>query len=133
MKKWWVIFAILLVTSTSQANKPVIFEWDRATTNTDGSCITDYGGYVLYVGQESQRYDMEFDIGVVSCADTGVRSNDSCDNIYRCSYIRSVFEGTWFFAVKSYTSKGVRSDFSNEDSITIGEGCGFLCNCRRKV
>lgn len=134
MKKWRIIFTLLLVTSTSQASKPTVFEWDRPTQNTDGSCITDYGGYTLYFGRSSGEYDNKINLGDVNCTDMGVRNSNGCGNTYRCLVSRSIDDGDWYFVVISYDSEGIESDPSNEYQKTIGpKSCGFLCGCKRII
>ena len=40
--------------------------WDTPTTNTDGSPLTDLGGYKLYYGAASGIYDHSIDVHILT-------------------------------------------------------------------
>lgn len=71
--------------------------WTAPTTNTDGSALTDLVGYKIYYGTSSSA------LNNVLVVTSGVTSY----------VINGLSTGTWYFAVRSYTSIGTESDLSN--------------------
>ncbi len=72
--------------------------WDPPTTNTDGSTLTDLGGYIVYYGTSSGQYDNMIDAG----------------NVITWN-VANLPEGrNYYFAVTAYDIAGNESDFSNE-------------------
>ena len=78
--------------------------WTPPTTNSDGSPLVGLAGFRIVYGQVSRQYSQVLDIP--SAAVTS-------------AMVESLATGTWYFAVKAYTSAGVESDLSNEASKTI--------------
>ena len=74
--------------------------WDPPATNTDGSPLTDLGGYKLYYGTSPGIYDHSIDVGNVTIyALTGLRQGQ-----------------TYYLAVTAYNTSRNEGDYSNEVS-----------------
>ncbi len=72
--------------------------WDAPNTNTNGSKLTDLGGYIVYYREKtSTNYTYEIDVG-----------NSSFISI------KDLSSGMWCFAVTAYDIFGNESDYSNE-------------------
>lgn len=81
----------------------VTLSWDNPQTNTDGTTITDLGGYRVYYGLSSDSLSSSVDVGnSVSCV-----INDLAPG------------STYYFAVTTYDTAGNESDFSPAVSILI--------------
>lgn len=92
----------LLLTSTTEAGE-VILAWDPPATNTDGSSLTDLGGYRVHYGTSSGVYDYVQDVGYVLTWE-----------------VTNLTEGrVFYFAVTAYDISGNESTFSNEVSKAI--------------
>lgn len=75
--------------------------WSAPTTNTDGSTLSDLAGYRIYYGTRALN-----NVVTVSGALN--------------SYVfEALSAGTWYFAVRSYTTAGTQSPLSNLVSMTI--------------
>src|SRR3989344_8270826 len=100
MKKLvWLL--MIFIASPAIAGQAVL-SWDPPTTNTDGSWLTDLGGYRLYYGTASGNYGSVIDAGnVITHTVTGLSG------------------GTYYFAVTAYDTSGNESGFSNEVSKTF--------------
>jgi hypothetical protein len=72
--------------------------WTPPTTNTDGSVLTNLAGYRIYYGTSSSALTQ-----VVQVANAGV-TRYVLDGLGR---------GTYYFAVRAYTTAGVESENSN--------------------
>lgn len=80
-----------------------ILTWDPPTTNTDGSSLTDLGGYMVYYGPTSGLYENITDVGNVTTWN-----------------VTNLTEGRiFYFAVTAYDISGNESGFSNEVTKTI--------------
>jgi hypothetical protein len=94
-----LIFCLIIflhVSSVFAAN--VTLAWDPPSTNTDGTPLTDLGGYIVYYGTESGNYSQSIDVGNV--------------NTYK---VNSLIAGlTYYFSVTSYKTSGNESNYSNE-------------------
>lgn len=78
--------------------------WEPPTVNTDGSTITDLAGYRIYYGTSASALDQVIDIS----------------NIGITTYVvESLTPGTWYFAIKAYTTDGSESALSNVAMKTI--------------
>ncbi len=78
--------------------------WTPPTTNTDGSALTDLAGYRISYGIGTNSMT-----STVQIPSPGITS----------AMIESLTSGTWYFAVKAYTSSGVESPVSSVVSKTI--------------
>jgi hypothetical protein len=94
--------------SIAVASAPTVgsatLRWTAPTTNVDGSPITDLAGYRIVYGQSSGALSQS--LTVASPAITSAS-------------VENLSTGTWYFAVKAYTSGGVESDLSNIAQKTI--------------
>jgi hypothetical protein len=78
--------------------------WVAPTTNVDGTPVTNLGGYRIAYGQTPSNLAQSLDIpsAVVTSA-----------------VIENLAAGTWYFAVKAYTTANVESDLSNLAQKTV--------------
>jgi hypothetical protein len=90
-------FVCSFVATRASAEETVTIAWDRSAT-------ADTAGYVLLAGPRSGEYTATQDVGNVTEWQTALEP------------------GTYYFAVKTYTSKGQMSVPSAEASVTIGGG-----------
>jgi Putative Ig domain len=86
---------------TEPAQGSASLSWRAPTTNTDGSPLSDLAGFRVYYGYGSRSYSQS--LSIPSPSVTSV-------------LLESLPAGTWYFAVKAYTSSGVESDYSPEAS-----------------
>lgn len=86
------------------ANGSATLSWTPPTQNMDGSALTNLAGYRVYYGTSSSSLTNS-----VQLANAGL-SRYTVENLSG---------GTWYFAIKAYTSSGVESAFSNVGSKTI--------------
>lgn len=82
----------------------VSLSWTAPTTNTNGSGLTDLAGYHIYYGRSPSSMTT-----AVTVANPGATS-------YR---IGNLARGTWYFAMKAYTTSGLDSALSNTDSKSV--------------
>ena len=85
-------FSILVGGATSGA---ATISWSPPTQNVDGTPLTNLAGYRVLYGQASASLNQQVDIPSV-----GVTS----------AVIEGLASGTWYFAVKAYTTANVMSD-----------------------
>ncbi len=78
--------------------------WSPPTSNVDGTPLTDLAGYRIVYGQAAGALDKS--LTIASAAITSAS-------------IENLAPGTWYFAVKAYTSANVESDLSNVAQKTI--------------
>jgi hypothetical protein len=78
--------------------------WGPPTANTDGSALTNLAGYRVTYGTSASALTK-----VVQVPTTGVTN----------TLIENLAPGTWYFAVKAYTSAGTESDASPVVSKTV--------------
>lgn len=78
--------------------------WVAPTQNTDGSSLTNLAGYRIAYGTSASALNQTIDI-----------SNPSLTTYV----VDDLAAGTWYFAVKAYTSAGAESALSNVASKTI--------------
>lgn len=72
--------------------------WEPPTTNTDGSALTNLAGYRIVYGASAQQLTQTIQI----------------TNAGMSAYVvENLAPGTYYFAVRAYTSKGVESADSN--------------------
>ena len=94
-------FAITVSQATTGS---ATLSWTPPTQNTDGSALTNLAGYRINYGTSSANLSQ-----TVQIANVGIAT-------YTVSGLAS---GTWYFAVKAYTTGGTESDLSNVGSKTI--------------
>jgi hypothetical protein len=82
----------------------VTLNWGAPTQNTDGSALTDLAGYRIYYGTSAGNLS-----NTVQVANAGLTSY----------MIDNLASGTWYFALKSYSSAGIESTASNPVSTTL--------------
>ena len=80
----------------------VTISWDEPTTNSDGTTLTDLGGYNIYYGMSSGNYSNSVNLGRQPGAT-----------------ISNLSAGTWCFAVTSY-------DLSGNESVLSGDVCTVI-------
>ena len=105
LAKALAIVAVVLLTvsiGSSASAGQAILSWTPPTTNSDGTPLTDLGGYKAYAGKTSGNYTIVKDVGNVTTYT-----------------ITSLPEGKWYFAVTAYDTSGNESGYSNEVSKTI--------------
>lgn len=76
--------------------------WIPPTQNTDGSSLTNLAGFRALYGSSASALSQTIDIPGAGVA---------------AYTVEGLTTGTWFFAVKAYTSNGAESDLSNVVSI----------------
>ena len=79
--------------------------WSPPTTNSDGSTLANLAGFRIYYGTSATSLTQTLDVPGV-----GLTS----------FVVPDLAAGTWYFAVKAYTSTGDESGLSNVASKTIG-------------
>jgi hypothetical protein len=78
--------------------------WTAPTANTNGSALTDLAGYTIYYGTSP----------------TALKQSVSVPNAGATDHlVQGLSGGTWYFAVKAYTSAGLESSYSVIISRTI--------------
>jgi Putative Ig domain len=92
------------VTVSSVGNGAATLTWTPPTRNTDGSSLTNLAGYRIYYGTSSSSLSR-----TVQIANPGVASY----------VVSNLSPATWYFSVRSYTTKGVESSGSNVASKTV--------------
>jgi hypothetical protein len=92
------------ITVGAAPTKSVTLNWTAPTQNVDGSALNDLAGYTIYYGKTSRSYGTSIKV-------PGASANSVV--------IEGLTTGTWYFAIKSYTTTGLESDFSGEASATL--------------
>ena len=87
------------VTVVQDAPGSITLNWQPPAANDDGTPLLDLGGYRIYYGRESGKYD-----NVIDIENPGVTTY----------LIEGLVPGRYFIAATSYTKGNVESDFSNE-------------------
>jgi hypothetical protein len=91
-------------TSVGSGTGTAELAWQMPTENTNGTPLTDLAGYTIVYGPSPatmNRWVQLTDIGTTSYV------------------IQGLGQGTWYFAVLSYTLSGANSALSNISSKTI--------------
>lgn len=97
-------FSITVTAASSATAGTATVSWSAPTQNSDGSAITDLAGYRIYFGTSSAALSQTIQVG----------------NADATSYvINGLANGTWYFAVTSYTTDGAESAPSTLASKTI--------------
>ena len=87
------------ITVAQSASASILLSWQAPAANEDGTPLVDLGGYRIYYGRQSGRYDRQVDV-----ANPGLTSY----------LIEGLVPGTYYIAASSYNSEGVESGLSNE-------------------
>lgn len=98
-----------------------LIAWDGPTSNLDGTCLVDLGGFMVQLGQTQGGPYARIDAGspcapgpTVPCGDGGSATQLDC--AFRVGPLDA---GTWYFVVSAYTEAGVESPVSSEVSKTV--------------
>lgn len=86
------------------SNGIATLSWVPPTTNVDGTPVTNLAGYRIAYGQHSSNLTQSVDIPSASVTS---------------AVIENLAAGTWYFAVKAYTTANVESDLSNLAQKTV--------------
>jgi hypothetical protein len=78
--------------------------WSPPTANTNGSALTDLAGYTIYYGTSPGSLTQSVQVPNAGATD---------------HVVQGLTGGTWYFAVKAYTSGGLQSSYSTVVSRTI--------------
>jgi hypothetical protein len=93
---------------------PTTVSWDGPTTYEDGTplLLSGLGGYKVYVGTASKTYGPAIDVKIPSNCGTWPHKS--------CSYVITTLpNGTYYFSVTAYDTKGYESNYSNEVVKTV--------------
>lgn len=110
MKKTLVFLFLMLFAASADAFAQAVLSWDYPATNTDGSSLTDLGGFKVYYGTSSGNYSMVLDIGMASVLTDGC-AVQNCGT-YTVSNLTA--GTTYYFAMTAYDVTGNESTYSNE-------------------
>jgi hypothetical protein len=86
------------ITVIEQLIGAAALSWEPPTTNTDGSALTTLAGYRIVYGVSTTQLTQ-----TIQLANAGLSSY----------IVENLAPGTYYFAVRAYTSKGVESADSN--------------------
>lgn len=99
-----VALAAFTITVTQVANGTATISWIPPTQNTDGSPLTDLGGYRIYYGTSQ----------------TNLTQMAEVDNPGLTSYmVQDLSPATWYFTMRAFRNNGTESEPSNIVSKTI--------------
>lgn len=99
-----VSLAAFSIAVTQVANGTATISWVPPTQNTDGSPLTDLGGYRIYYGTNQ----------------TNLAQMVELDNPGLTSYmVQNLSPATWYFTMRAFRSNGTESEPSNIVSKTI--------------
>lgn len=94
----------LAVNATGSSTGSATLSWTPPTTNTNGSTLSNLAGYRVYYGTSASNLSR-----TVQVANAGLTRY----------VVSDLSAGTWYFAVRAYTSTGTESSNSNTSSKTI--------------
>lgn len=101
----WLALALLAFWYGTKAEAAdAQLSWTPPTQNTDGSPLTDLGGYTIYYGPSAGNY---------------LSQQDVPDETATGATVTDLTEGTWYFAVTAYDTSANESALSNEASDTV--------------
>ena len=92
------------ITANSVTLGSATLSWVAPTQNTDGTALTNLAGYRIAYGTSASALNQTIEL-----------SNPSLTTYV----VDDLAPGTWYFAVKAYTSAGAESALSNVASKTI--------------
>lgn len=78
--------------------------WEAPTTDTNGAPLTNLAGYRIYYGASAKDLSQTVQINTVGM---------------QTYVIDGLSAGTWYFAIRAYTSGGAESALSDIVSLTI--------------
>ena len=117
-----VIFSLFLFFGIQKALAGTAeLTWTAPTTNSDGSALSDLGGYKVYYGTTA-RTCVHPDAG--NC---GYSNEIDVHNVITYT-LNDLTDGqTYYFSVTAYDTSGNESDFSNEASkiMTVAQAYGI--------
>ena len=90
--------AAFSITVTDESIGAASLSWEPPTQNTDGSALTNLAGYRIVYGVSATQLTQ-----TIQVANAGVSSY----------VVDNLAPGTYYFAVRAYTSKGAESADSN--------------------
>ncbi|HEY4058722.1 MAG TPA: hypothetical protein VGM39_19045 [Kofleriaceae bacterium] len=98
--------------------------WDAPIQNTDGTCLTDLGGFKLkWSLTMGGPYENVIDINLDSCMNTGAvecAEDGTTAETKECeAVIPALPQGTVYFVMTSYNLDGTESDPTGEVSKTV--------------
>ncbi len=92
------------ITVKQSANGSAILSWQAPTENVDGTPLTNLAGFRIAYGSSPSSLST-----IVELANPGLTTHT----------VTGLGSGTWYFAVRAYTTSGAESDLSNIASKTI--------------
>jgi hypothetical protein len=92
------------VTQAPIATSSATLDWTPPTENTDGSALTNLGGYTIYYGTSAANLTQSLKV-----TNPGL-------TVYTVTNLAS---GTWYFAVSSFNTSGVESPRTNVVSTSL--------------
>lgn len=124
MKKIWTVAIISLILFFSMTFQAISQEtiivnpkgliWQKTTTNTDGSQLTNLEGYIIHWGLISGDYSNSLNIPVSDLTDP---ENPNFDIDYATAE-----NGIYYYVVSAYNNLGTESlDYSNEVFFKINQ------------
>ena len=111
MKK--LLFTIILSLIPVVGLAATLFTFTPPTTNTDGTLLTDLGGYKIYCGQASGDYSVTMDIGLIKPDITG-KGTYPIANVLNMDVTK-----TWYCVMTAYDINKNESVYSNEVSVPL--------------
>jgi hypothetical protein len=96
--------AFQIVVSSTTTNGSATLSWTPPTRNSDGSTLTNLAGYRILYGNSPGALTR-----TVQVANPGVSRY----------VVENLAAGTWYFAVRAYTTSGAESSTSNTASKTV--------------
>lgn len=94
----------IAVNATGSSTGAATLSWTPPTSNTNGSSLSNLAGYRIYYGTSSSNLSR-----TVQVANAGTTRY----------VVSDLSAGTWYFAVRAYTSTGSESTNSNTGSKTV--------------
>lgn len=92
------------VNAAGSSNGSATLSWAPPTSNTNGSTLSNLAGYRIYYGTSSSNLSR-----TIQVANAGLTNY----------VVPDLSAGTWYFAVRAYTSNGAESANSNTGSKTV--------------
>lgn len=99
-----VALVAFTITVTQVANGTATISWVPPTQNTDGSALTDLGGYRIYHGTSQNNLSQ-----MVELTNAGLTSYT----------VQNLSPATWYFSMRAFRTNGTESEPSNIASKTI--------------